>query len=230
MNSRIPFPVVLFLPFVAFLNGCATALLSSAPVTSTVVKQRTIDQDVVRAIGYPTNVGERVEGLVLLGDKYTYWITAGDKKIKLMAKQLNPKYIEMEDVTTIIVEADKFSGKLSFAYDNGGSDYSASEINDLNKLCTKEALPGKWFGFGKHVYYRCWIYVSGSLYSGRTSTFQGVSNLTKGRSVRLASIEESTTIVDSRKVVDKLTALPFTVAFDLLTLPLQVIFLWGGGK
>lgn len=230
MNSRIPLPLSLSLSIVAFLNGCATALLSTTPVTSTVVKQRTIDQDVVRAIGYPTNVGNKLDGLVLLGDKFTYWITDGDKKIELMAKRLNPKYIEMEDVTTIVVEADRFSGRINFVYDKGDTDYSSSEMSDLSKLCTEETRPGKWFGFGQRIHYRCWIYVSGSLYSGQNLAAQGISNLSKGRSVRLTSIEGSGTTVDSRKVVDQLTTLPFAVAFDVLTLPFQAIFLSREGK
>jgi hypothetical protein len=63
-----------------FLQGCATALLSTAPVTSTVVQQKTVGEDVVRAIGYPKSSSEKVDGLVLVGDKFTYWLTEGNKK------------------------------------------------------------------------------------------------------------------------------------------------------
>lgn len=214
--------------FVMFsLHGCATAFHSAMPVTTTVTPKKVIAQDTVRAIGHPINSGEKIGGLVLIGDQYTYWITDGDKKIELMASQLNPKYIKMENVTTLTVKENGFFGRISFDYDNDDNEYSTSEAVALSKMCDKARAPGKWFGFGQHIYYSCGINVSGLLYYGQSSSLLEIKDLSKGRSVKLISVEEPITTVDSHKVAHKIVTLPFAIAFDLVTLPLQVILLYG---
>lgn len=222
-NQQYLIPALIFM---ALLQGCATALLSQAPVTSTETKRSVYAKDIIRAIGHPNENGERVGGLVLLGDNFSYLLTKGEDKINLIVNDLNPEYLNMENVTTLVKNGNNFSGRLNFKYDKYRN-YSMQETNALNKLCNKKTIPGKWFGFGEpQVYYDyCWVYVNGSIFASQKSTLSDDVKLKEGRRIVLMVNEGSETSIDGKKVVDKLFALPFAVAFDLVTSPLQVFFL-----
>lgn len=212
--------------FMTLLQGCATAFLSQAPVTSTEAKRSTFARDVVRTIGHPEENGKRVGGLVLLGDNFSYLLSEGENKIELIVSELNPKYVSMENVTTLVKNGNSFSGRFNFKYKKYNN-YSTQETNALNKLCNKKTEPGKWFGFGKpQVYYDyCWVYVSGSLFASQNSTFSENIKLKEGHRILLVVNEGTKTSVDAMKVADKLFALPFAVGFDLVTSPLQFFLL-----
>ncbi len=216
---------MLFSLLIVLLQGCATTLLLSQPATSTKTIQSVFAHDVIRAIGYPKGNSENIGGLVLLGDNFSYLLTEGDKKIELIVSELNPKYLNMEDETTLVKKGNNFSGRLNFKYDSNGEEYSAKETNALRSLCNERAEPGKWFGFGQHVFYECRVNVSGSLFASEKSTFSESTKIKEGRRVVLVVNEGTKTSVDAEKVADKLLALPVTVVFDLVTLPLQLLFL-----
>lgn len=210
----------------ALLQGCATALLAQAPVTSTETKCSIFARDVITAIGYPEQNGKKVGGLLLLGENFSYLLTKGEDKIDLIVSELNPKYVNMENVTTLVKNENSFNGRFNFKYAKYNN-YSIQETNALNRLCNKTTLPGKWFGFGKpQVYYDyCWVNVSGSLFASQNSTLSENIKLKEGHSILLVVNEGSKTSIDAMKVTDKLFALPFAVGFDLVTSPLQLFLL-----
>lgn len=216
---------------IMLLQGCATAFLSQAPVTSTKTKRSTFSRDVIRAIVHPEESGKRIGDLVLLGDNFSYLLSEGENKIKLIVSELNPKYVNIENVTTLVKNGNDFSGRFNFKYDKYNN-YSEQETNALNKLCNKKTEPGKWFGFGEpQIHYDyCWVNVSGSLFVSQNLALSEDIKLKEGHRIILVVNEGTQTSVDAMKVADKLFALPFAVGFDLVTSPLQVFLLSNKNK
>jgi hypothetical protein len=222
--KKNPIHLTAILLAITLIQGCATAFLSQAPVTSTKTKHSIFAKDVIRAVGYPEENGERVSGLVLLGDQFSYMLTEGHVKIALIMSELNPKYMYMENYTNLNKHQNKVSGRFNFTYDKR-DEYSTQETNALAKLCSKKTEPGRWLGLGKHVSYDCWVYVSGTLFASQRATFSESVKLTDGHKIALFVNEGSKTSVDGMKVADKLFTLPFAVGFDLITSPLQIFLL-----
>lgn len=209
---------------VMLLQGCATALLATAPTTSTTMHETIVDQDVIRTIGFPTRNGERVDGLVLIGDKFSYFLKEGSEKIELMAQKLDPERINMANSITLALNETNFSGRLDFVYKSEKGEFTLTEQEILPKLCRRAAVPDGVLGLEKRLYYRCWVYVAGSIHSRDGLLAENISSLNKGRIVRFATYK-SETGVSSKRILDKLFALPVTVAFDVITLPIQLIIL-----
>jgi hypothetical protein len=175
--------------------------------------------DTIRAIGYPTNNGKKLEGLVLLGDKFTYWLVDGSDKLEATVNTLRPEYIDMEPETTIAIKDNTFNGTISFRYDRADEAYAASETDALHKFCFGETAAPKIKQDGltaSHRYYSCRIYVSGTLYlpAQQAGTVTERKNFSKGRAVRLVT-NNVVTETDAAKVAVKLILLPFAVAVDL---------------
>jgi hypothetical protein len=206
------------------LPACMTAMVLDKPSTSTKTKITELGTDTVRAIGYPAGNGEKLQGLVLLGDKFSYWLTSGSDKVELTANSLEAKYIDMEPATTITIRDNAFDGRINFQYDRADEAYSAAEVDILNKFCRKETVKEN------HVDYRCRINVSGKLYLPTQQPVTAKKDLSKGRGVRLIA-EDTVTHTDLAAVATKLVALPFAVAVDAVGLALWGFFsLFGGGR
>jgi hypothetical protein len=206
------------------LPACATTSLLSDPVTSTKIKETELGTDTIRAIGYPTNNGEKKEGVVLLGNKFTYWLTSGSDMVTLMAN-LDAKYIEMESTPTFAIKDKTFSGTIKFQYNRTGATYSKSERDILSKLC----LVGQ-----SEAPKRCWINISGALYlpAQQVAEGAGIKNLDRKPTVRLVTQDGTVTEVDAATLASTLFVFPFAVAFDVVTSPVQVPFLllWFGSS
>ena len=195
------------------------------------MKKHVFAQDTIRRIAHRKTDGESTGGLVLVDDKFSYYITQVDEKIELVVKQLNPRRLRMDRSTTITKNDNKFDALFRFDYDAGSDDYSEEEAVALTKGCEKRRVQGVGFlGLGSHTAYSCFVYVSGSLFATPTATAIDDIKLSQGRNVTIVVNDGAIDVIDSTKLYNKIIVLPFALAFDLITSPLQIILLSRQGK
>ena len=211
---------------ITLLQGCATALLSQAPVTSKKVQYSTFSHDLIRAVGYPLENGQRVSGILLIGDKFSYLVSRGQDRVEIMMSNLNHDHVILEDQISLIKNIDKFHGHVRFNY-NVNLDYSSDEISALSRLCKTQKLQGRWFGLGdpQISYYDCEVFIAGTIFSNHENNPGDGIEFQNGRRVILLVNDGTIESIDTAKVSDKLFALPFAVGFDIVTAPLQIFLL-----
>lgn len=202
-------------------------MLVSAPVTSADTKNVTIAEDTIYAVGHPVDDGSNKKRLVALGDQYTYLIDGEIEKLEMMVNDLDPESLVMRSRIQLLRKNrgkpdEYFFGYLYFDYIMKNVAYSDSEKQSLDRMCFPQI--DKRIS-SDQARYLCRVDVRINLYKPADATVMDLHRLSKGRKIQLYVKEMQASKTNPSKVVDKLFWLPFAVAFDVVTAPVQAAVL-----
>lgn len=202
------------------VTGCATALVTgqNRPTKHKVTTH--VMSDEIVAIARPKQgeqADNRPDGLVMVGSNNSYHITDGSEFIEELTK-LDAAAISINNNQDIefVINDTSFSGFISASYMK--EHYTPEELSLLNTL--KFTSQVKKIGDESYESYSVKKRVAGDIYA----KYQGneVSSLSKGRKVSF-----STEKYETKFNGNLLLELPFALAFDVVTAPIQATLLLG---
>lgn len=215
------------------LAGCATSSLLDAPAPSQTKTQSTVKttliEDRVVAFGKPApNAGISQSSIVIVGEEKSYVLTSGGYELTNLITGLNPKNFNVDNNLEFVSANDgKFSGVMKLSYVALKDTISR---NDLQKLlqngareCSSESdskMNAQRFCFNLNI--------QGVIYP-RVSNFDLVKTsftpLTRPYQVSIYqnTVTQDTQTTHGKTTADKLILLPFALAFDVVTLPVQIL-------
>lgn len=207
----------------SILAGCATSLaIGNNNRSSSKNKIKTyLMSDEIVAIAHPKQRepqdNNQPNGLVMIGLSNSYHITHGAEFIeKLIALDATAISINENQDIEFDVIGTRFSGVISVDYMK--EHYTFQELSSLNALGFSSHT--KKIGDKFYDAYSVKISLAGNIYS----KYQGseVSLLTKGRKVKFSTVRYEKAF-NGKLLFD----LPFSIAFDVVTAPIQAILLVG---
>lgn len=210
------------------LSGCATSsLLDDSPSTQTHNQKTTLIDDRVVAFGSPAaNSGIAAGSVVIVGEKQSYVLTDGGAKLVNLLTTLEPKNITVDNAMEFYSANDgKFSGTMKLSYARLKDEVKRNDLQFFlqngAKECTSDSdarMNAQRFCFD--------VPLKGAVYP-QVSNFDLVRSqfrpLTRPYSVSIYTNTQSTTTTGGRSGAEKLVLLPFALAFDVVTLPIQVL-------
>ena len=113
---------------------------------------------------------------------------------------------------------------ITASYSNDSGTYSAEEIDNLKSLQFSEEMESGRIRVWRHKkIFTKKIPVEGVMYAQAKNLSEIKSKFKQERTVGFfkETVEDK---VDPRRVMTKISALPFAIVFDVITLPLQVLF------
>lgn len=204
-----------------FLPSCATAMLSTKEVKHTTSTKTLVMEDTIIATAKPVSnadIAVPKDSIVLIGLNNTYHINKGSESISNLLS-LDPKHISVhkDNPLEFNVYGAKFNGIVDVQYTK--DNYLLEELIVLNKLNFKShPRPEK----SKGEYFDTSFRVEGNIYA-KTNVNEAITkNFSTGRKIKFVTTEYKKSI-DAGKMADKLFTLPFTIAFDVITAPVQLI-------
>ena len=213
---------------VAFsMSGCATILISTAPVTETVTKRILVFDDEIVAIGRPGDKDADTvnQGLIIVGVKKAYLLSDGAEDINNILKSLNNKSLSTyrdKDIE-LTIDKDRFQGLITITYTNNDGQYTQEEEGQLKLLKFYKTYTDDLFGQKKYFFKKN-IEIQGTIYAKPDNSEVIQAHFSRPRNVKFFTTSASSEI-DTKQVLSKLSALPVTIMFDAITLPFQVLFL-----
>ena len=213
-------------------SGCATSELldSNTRVTTNTVKS-VLSQDQIIAFGRPASTLPKTPNatMVIVGEKNSYVLTQGGSEMVTLLTKLDPKSIKVENDMSFNVPNNDgyFQGRMKMSYaklkdefvrsdyqfflQNGGQDCtSASDLRiNAQRFCFDVPVQGA-------------IYPQVSNLSMIQSQYRALS---KPYTVTFYGQTQQTQTVNSggANAAQKLVLLPFALAFDVVTLPFQIL-------
>lgn len=204
-----------------FLSSCATAMLSTAEVSHTTSSKTLVMEDTIIATAKPvtnTEVAVPKNSIVLIGLNNTYHINEGSESISKLLT-LDPKYMSLHHDNPIEfnIYGSKFNGIIDVQYTK--DNYLLEELIVLNKLnFNNRTRPEN----GKGEYFEMSFRVDGNVYAKANVNEDVAKNFSAGRKIKFVTTEYKRSI-DAGRMADKLITLPFAIAFDVATAPVQLI-------
>ncbi len=212
-------------------SGCATneLLESNSRVTTNTVNS-VLSQDQIIAFGRPAQALPRTPNatMVIVGEKNSYVLTQGGTEMISLLTKLDPKNINVENAMSFTVPNNDgyFQGRMKLSYaklkdefarsdyqfflQNGGQDCtSASDLRiNAQRFCFDVPVQGA-------------IYPQVSNISLIQSQYKALS---KPYTVTFyGQTQQTQTTSSGANTGQKLVLLPFALAFDVVTLPLQIL-------
>lgn len=212
-------------------SGCATneLLESNSRVTTNTVNS-VLSQDQIIAFGRPAQALPRTPNatMVIVGEKNSYVLTQGGTEMISLLTKLDPKNINVENAMSFTVPNNDgyFGGRMKLSYaklkdefarsdyqfflQNGGQDCtSASDLRiNAQRFCFDVPVQGA-------------IYPQVSNISLIQSQYKALS---KPYTVTFyGQTQQTQTTSSGANTGQKLVLLPFALAFDVVTLPLQIL-------
>ena len=212
-------------------SGCATneLLESNSRVTTNTVNS-VLSQDQIIAFGRPAQALPRTPNatMVIVGEKNSYVLTQGGTEMISLLTKLDPKNINVENAMSFTVPNNDgyFGGRMKLYYakikdefarsdyqfflQNGGQDCtSASDLRiNAQRFCFDVPVQGA-------------IYPQVSNISLIQSQYKALS---KPYTVTFyGQTQQTQTTSSGANTGQKLVLLPFALAFDVVTLPLQIL-------
>lgn len=212
-------------------SGCATSSLleSDNRVTTKTVKQ-VLSQDQIIAFGRPATTLPNMpaSSMVIVGEKNSYVLSQGGREMVTLLTNLTPKNIQVENDMSFNVPNNDgyFQGDMKLSYaklkdefkrsdyqfflQNGGQDCTSASDQRINaqRFCFTVPVKGA-------------IYPQVTNLSMIQSKYQA---LTKPYTVTFYGQSQQSEITRSGKSgAEKLILLPFAVAFDVITFPVQLL-------
>lgn len=217
------------------LSGCATTSLieqkSSHPYTTTTSKTVQLVDDNVVAFGTPASPlpNAPTNSVVIVGEKNSYVLMQGGQQVAQILSYLDPRYIQLtRELSFHSAKNDgTFTGSLDLSYAKLKDEYTRNDINfmlshggqecstasdlriNAQRFCFKTPLQGG-------------IYPAVSNLNLIQSKFKPLSHpyhVTINTQVN----EQSTSYRGGTNPLAKLVLLPFALAFDVVTLPVQIL-------
>ncbi len=232
----LPFMIksaVIGVSFAALLvsSGCATSsLLESDRQITTKTTTQTLSQDQIIAFGRPAQALPKTPNatMVIVGEKSSYVLTQGGAEMVNLLTNLTPKNINVENDMSFNVPNNDgyFQGEMKLSYaklkdefgradyqfflQNGGQDCTTVSDQRINaqRFCFKVPVKGA-------------IYPAVSNLSLIQSQYRPLS---KPYTVTFYGPTQQAQVVrGGTSGVEKLVLLPFALAFDVVTFPIQLL-------
>ncbi len=210
------------------LSGCATSSLLDAPKATTGTKtvKSTLIEDKVVAFGRPApsaNVAQN--SVVIVGETHSYVLNDGGTQLVNLITSLNPKNFQVNNALEFYSANDgKFSGKMALSYVALKDDISKADLQTLVQNSATECSNQSDVRMNAQRF--CFdIAINGVIYP-KVSNYDLVrsqfSPLTRPYSVTIYTTNTEQTY-QGRSSAEKLVLLPFALAFDVVTLPVQIL-------
>jgi len=211
--------------------GCATSSLldDSGHVTTNTTKQ-ILSEDQIVAFGRPAQALPKMPNasMVIVGEKNSYVLTRGGTEMVNLLSNLSQKNIQVDNDMSFHVPSNNgyFQGKMKLSYaklkdEFGRSDYQFFLQNN-GKECTSESdqrINAQRFCFS--------VPVKGAIYpqvSNLGLIQSSYRALTKPYTVSFYTETQQDVVTSSGpNGAQKLVLLPFALAFDVVTFPLQLL-------
>ena len=212
-------------------SGCATSsLLDSDSHTSTSTTKNVLSEDQIIAFGRPAQALPKMPNasMVIVGEKNSYVLTQGGTEMVSLLSNLTQKNIQVDNDMSFDVPNNDgyFQGEMRLSYaklkdEFGRSDYQFFLQNN-GKECTSasdQRINAQRFCFS--------VPVKGAIYPQVSNLSLIQSNyraLTKPYTVRFYTQTQQDVVTRSGpNSAQKLVLLPFALAFDVVTFPLQLL-------
>ena len=212
-------------------SGCATneLLESNSRVTTTTVNS-VLSQDQIVAFGRPAQALPRTPNatMVIVGEKSSYVLTQGGTEMVTLLTKLDPKSITVENAMSFTVPNNDgyFQGQMKMSYaklkdEFGRADYQFFLQNGGQECSSASDLRINAQRFCFNVPVQGAIYPPVSNLSLIQSQYKALS---KPYTVTFyGQTQQSQTTSSGANTGQKLVLLPFALAFDVVTLPLQIL-------
>lgn len=212
----------------ALLSGCATTALmeKDSGGSYTTTQKKVLVNDVVVAFGKPSLQLPNLpaDAIVIVGQRNSYVLTEGGGKFNTLLTRLDPRYISLtKGLDFYSANNDgSFTGELAFKYTKLKSQVSNEELNFFLQNGVKECTDHSTRELGAQSY--CFnIPLKGLSYPAVTNQ-SSLRALSKAYPVTIYTNEQTTAYRQGESnPVEKLVLFPFAVAFDVVTLPFQII-------
>ena len=212
-------------------SGCATneLLESNSRVTTSTVNS-VLSQDQIIAFGRPAQALPRTPNatMVIVGEKNSYVLTQGGTEMISLLTKLDPKNINVENAMSFTVPNNDgyFGGRMKLSYaklkdEFARSDYQFFLQNDGQDCTSASDLRINAQRFCFDVPVQGAIYPQVSNISLIQSQYKALS---KPYTVTFyGQTQQTQTTSSGANTGQKLVLLPFALAFDVVTLPLQIL-------
>lgn len=214
------------------LTGCATSeLLSSNSHVSTNTVEQTLVEDQVVAFGKPTTKLPNMpaNSVVIVGEKNSYVLSEGGLDLVNLLSTLDAKSISVDKALKFYSPKNDgyFSGTMKLSYAKLKDEFKRSDsqffLQEDGKECSTASdkrIGAQRFCFSIPI--KGGVFPQVSNLSLLQSKFQ---TLTKPYSVSIYTTSTSQKVVkkEGTNAAQKLVLLPFALAFDVITLPLQIL-------
>lgn len=210
------------------LTGCTTILLGAMEGQTVPVKQLLIEDRVV-AFASPAENAKVAGNVVIVGENYSYVLTDGGQKLTQLITTLSPSHFNVtNDLHFDMVDKSKFKGTVWLAYKLSKTMPEKEQLDILiqnkAKPCPKEFAILEQANVVQATRYCLSVYIEGDVHP-KINNFDAISaqtnSLTRPYKVKLY---ETTSYRRSRAdIAERIFLLPLTLAFDVVTLPIQVI-------
>lgn len=216
------------------LSGCATIMLGAMEAEKVPVKQLLIEDKVV-AFARPAENAKVAGNVVIVGENYSYVLTEGGQKLTQLITTLSPNHFSVTDNLHFdMVDKSSFKGSFWLAYKLSKTTPEKEQLDILKKHGAKPC-PAKYSILGQNettqaTRYCLFVSIEGDIHP-KINNFDAISaqtnSLTRPYKVKLY---ETTSYRRSRAdIAERLFLLPLTLAFDVVTLPIQVVGLGAAG-
>lgn len=215
------------------LSGCATAHLITEgnPYTTTDIKKVTLVEDDVLALAKPTKPLENTpaHSIVIVGKKNSYVLTQGGQELMNLLSYLDPKYIQVTRNLDFYSEKNDgfFQGSLDLSYVKLKEDFNKADIDFMlrhnGQECSTrsdEKINAQRFCFKTQIQGAVYPAVSNLMMI--QSKFKPLSQPYQVSIYTKVNQERTVNPKNHRNPIEKLVLLPFALAFDVATLPLQI--------
>lgn len=224
-------PLILIAALAATLSGCATSsLLEDKPATATssATARTTLIDDRVVAFGSPSQAsGLSQSNVVIVGEKQSYVLTDGGQKLVNLLTRLEPKNIQVENKLEFFSAKNdgNFSGVMKLSYVEVKEGIGRNDIQFFLQNGGTECTTASDTRMGAARY--CFdINIQGGVYP-QVSNYDLVRSqfrpLTRPYSVSVYTQTTNQSMNRNRTGAEKLVLLPLALAFDVVTLPVQVL-------
>ena len=212
-------------------SGCATnELLESNSRVTTKTVSSVLSQDQIVAFGRPASVLPKTPNatMVIVGEKSSYVLTQGGTEMVTLLTKLDPKSITVENAMSFTVPNNDgyFQGQMKMSYaklkdEFGRADYQFFLQNGGQECSSASDLRINAQRFCFNVPVQGAIYPPVSNLSLIQSQYKALS---KPYTVTFyGQTQQSQTTSSGANTGQKLVLLPFALAFDVVTLPLQIL-------
>jgi len=212
-------------------SGCATSsLLDNNGVTTTSTVKNVLSQDQIIAFGRPATTLPQMPmaSMVIAGNKNSYVLSQGGTEMVNLLTNLTAKNIQVENDMSFHVPNNDgyFQGQMQLSYAKLKDEFDRSDyqffLQNGGKECSSASdlrIEAQRFCFTVPV--KGAIYPQVSNISMIQSKYRALS---KPYTVTFyGQSEQTTTTRGGTSAAGKLVLLPFAVAFDVVTLPVQIL-------
>lgn len=213
------------------VSGCATSsLLDNSSQVKTKTTKNVLSEDQIVAFGRPAQALPKMPNatMVIVGEKNSYVLTRGGTEMVSLLSHLTPKNIQVDDAMSFYVPRNDgyFQGEIKLSYAKLKDEFKRADyqffLQNKGQECTTDSdqrIAAQRFCFR--------VPVKGAIYpqvNNLTSIQTSYRALSKPYSVSF--YEQTQQKQGSRSVpntAQKLVLLPFALAFDVVTFPLQLL-------